>query len=83
MNTSEIKYRIEKMQKVTKNKIGSKDKMMNFKLIANIIANNWEEASWVVGFPRVTSQQTTKQALNLRQRHDGCLLNTDCVPLLG
>lgn len=50
-----------------------------FKRIANIIAINREETSWVVGGPRVNSQQITKNTLNFMAKAWWTLVrNTFC-----
>lgn len=43
-STTEIEYRINKIQNITKNQMGLADKVMQFRLIMNIIATNRDEA---------------------------------------
>lgn len=53
-------YRIEKIWKVIKKQMGSKDKMRYFLWIVNLITLNREEVNWVVGGPGVQLQQISK-----------------------
>lgn len=43
VNTSEIDYRMDKIQKITKKQLGSEDKMRHFWSIASMIAVNRED----------------------------------------
>lgn len=59
---------MDEMHKITKNKMGSTDKIMYFKWIENIIAINGEEESWVVSGPRVNPYQIAKPTLNFEAK---------------
>lgn len=49
VNTKEIDYHMEKMQKFTKKQMRLEDQMIHFRWIVNFIAKNKEETPWVVG----------------------------------
>lgn len=64
-NTTEIKYKMAKMRKITNWKLGMDDKLVMFWWIVERIASNGMHATWVEGRIR-ESQQIKKGTLNFK-----------------
>lgn len=71
MNMGEMEYRIDKIWKITRKKMGMDDKMGHFRWIAGFIVLASENTIWVEGGSNVTSQKIEKNTLTLRPRHGG------------